>query len=88
MKNAKEMRAVALEVIRKEKEEKIENALNLIENKIAIEIENVANAGRFEYAIDTTEFQNVDWETVMNILDENGYRTKVTKKVMKIEWWY
>ena len=84
MKNAKEMNALAHEVIRNRIAQASEKAHLALTNEIVPLIEAKANVGQF--AVNYHVGDDVDIHTIIDTLRENGYDVRPTGRNLRI-WW-
>ena len=85
MKNANEMNKIAWEVIHEIHNERIRKATELVENKIAKDIETIAYCGGFDYTI-KVDGKEVNTDAVVEILTKHGYNVRKSGYTLKISW--
>lgn len=84
MKNAKEMKAITEENIDKYLNKCREAAQECAEHWIAFAIENAAKDR--EYSLEFRVANGIHIETVVEILEQNGYKVKTIGRTLKINW--
>ena len=84
MKNAKELREITMETINRELIEKQNKAMEVLENKIAPQLQRMAEAGNFytSFHVDT----DADIEVIVSELIENDYKVRRKSRVLEISW--
>lgn len=84
MKNAKELREITMETINRELIEKQNRAMEVLENKIAPQLQRIAEVGNFytTFHVDT----DADIEIIISELTENDYGVIRKGRVLEISW--
>lgn len=84
MKNANEMRIMAVNAIHNEQRIKDEKAKKYVEEVLCFEIERTAKMGKFETTIGIDH--NVEIERVINYLEANDYKAETVNSYVRIAW--
>ena len=84
MKNANEMKAITEKNIQEYVNKCREAAQECAEHWIAFAIENAAKDR--EYSLEFRVANNIHIDTVVEILEQNGYKVKTTGRTLKINW--
>lgn len=84
MKNAKELREITMETINKVLAERQNRTMEVLENKIAPQLQSMAEAGNFytSFYVDA----DADIEVIVSELTENDYRVRRKDRVLEISW--
>jgi hypothetical protein len=84
MKNAKELREITMETVNRVLAERQNRAMEVLENKIAPQLQKMAEAGNFytSFHVDA----DVDIEVIVSELTENDYGVRRKGRVLEISW--
>ncbi len=84
MKNANELKEITMETINRVLAERQNKAIEVLENKIAPQMQRIAESGNFytSFHVDA----DVDIEVIVTKLTENYYTVRRKGRVLEISW--
>ena len=84
MKNATEMKVIAINAIHNQQRVERNKAINYVENYYSNQIERVAKMGKFEICFDVEENININY--VVEYITDNGFTVEVKERAIRISW--